>query len=87
MAAARCSARPELVSSCQGEIIASPDAYNPYWSFYLKPDSINFLEMQIEVGDANVMYVEEYLEEVGGKSTLPNNFWCPWSSRLVREMS
>ena len=74
-----------LKAHVQGTIIASPAAYNPGWSFHLNPDSIGFFEMQIEVCDANVTYVEEHLDEIGG-STLPRNFWCPWSSRLTREV-
>lgn len=70
----------------QGTIIAKPADYNPGWSFHLKPDSISFFGIQREGCDANVTYVEEHLEEIGG-STLPNNFWCPWSSKLVREIT
>lgn len=42
-------------------------------------------EMQIEVCDANVTYVEEHLDEVGG-GFLPKSFWCPWSSELEAEI-
>lgn len=70
----------------QGKIIPTAAPYNPNWSFHLEPDSIGFFEMQIEVCDANVTYVQEHLDEIGG-STLPNFFWCPWSSRLNREIT
>lgn len=70
----------------QGTVVRGRVPYNPAWSFHLDPDSIGFFEMQIEVCDANVTYVEEHLDEVGG-STLPKSFWCPWSSRLTREVS
>jgi hypothetical protein len=70
----------------QGTVIPSTAPYNPGWSFHLDPASIGFFEMQIEVCDANVTYVEEHLDEIGG-SFLPRSFWCPWSSRLVREIS
>ena len=70
----------------QGTVIPVPAAYNPGWSFHLDPASIGFFEMQIEVCDSNVTYVEEHLEEIGG-SFLPNSFWCPWSSRLIAEVS
>lgn len=69
----------------QGTIISRQAPYNPQWSFHLAPDSIGFFEFQIEVCDANVTYVQEHLDEIGG-SFLPRSFWCPWSSRLVREI-
>lgn len=70
----------------QGTIVKSRVPYNPGWSFHLDPASIGFFEMQIEVCDANVTYVEEHLDEVGG-STLPKSFWCPWSSTLTAEVT
>jgi hypothetical protein len=70
----------------QGTIIATSAPYNPPWSFHLDPSSIGFFEMQIELCDANVTYVEDHLDEIGG-STLPRNFWCPWSSRLAAEVT
>jgi|1185.fasta_scaffold297018_1 hypothetical protein len=59
--------------------------YNPQWSFHLIPGTIGVFEMQIEVCDANVTYVEAHLDEVGG-SFLPRSFWCPWSSELDSEV-
>lgn len=70
----------------QGTIVPSPAPYNPGWLFHLDPASIGFFEMQMEVCDSNVTYVEEHLDEIGG-SFLPNSFWCPWSSKLVAEVS
>lgn len=69
----------------QGTVVPQAQSYNPDWSFHLAPDSIGFFELQIEVCDANAIYVQEHLDEVGG-SFLPNSFWCPWSSRLVEEL-
>jgi hypothetical protein len=60
--------------------------YNPDWSFHLDPATIGFFEFQVEVCDANVTYIEEHLDEVGG-SLLARSFWCPWSSRLVAEVT
>lgn len=31
-------------------------------------------------------YVEKHLSDVGG-AFLPGNAWCPWSSRLIAEVS
>jgi hypothetical protein len=70
----------------QGTIVTSKVPYNPQWSFHLDPNTIDFFEMQIEVCDANVTYVEEHLDEIGG-STLPRKFWCPWSSRIFAEVT
>jgi hypothetical protein len=71
-------------SHIQGTIIPQRVPYNPKWSFHLAPKSIGFFEMQTEVCDSNVTYVEEHLDEIGG-STLPRSFWCPWSSKLSSE--
>jgi hypothetical protein len=70
----------------QGKVVKRRAPYNPRWSYHLDPDTISFFEMAIEVCDANMVYVEENLDEVGG-STLPNLHWCPWSSHLRRELS
>lgn len=40
----------------------------------------------MEVCDAAVDYVEENLADVGG-AFLPNSFWCPWGSRILRELT
>ncbi|MCX4151457.1 MULTISPECIES: hypothetical protein [Paraburkholderia] len=69
----------------EGKIISETAPYNPEWSFHLDPASINFFEMQVEVCDANLTYVEEHLQEIGG-AFLPRRFWCPWSSRLMAEV-
>lgn len=70
----------------QGTVVPTRMAYNPDWSFHLDPLSVDFFEVQIEVCDANVAHVEEHLDEVGG-SFLPRSFWCPWSSRVVAEVT
>lgn len=68
-----------------GTILKEKAAYNPNWSFHLDPKSIGFFELQAEVCDANVSWVQEHLKEIGN-STLPRNFWCPWSSKLIKEI-
>ena len=75
-----------LKGHVQGTIVKSNAPYNPDWSFHLDPASIGFFEWQIEVCDSNVTHVEEHLDEVGG-SYLPRSFWCPWSSKLLREIT
>jgi hypothetical protein len=68
-----------------GRLIKRQQPYNRRWSFYLDPDTINFFEVAIEVCDATTQYVEDHLDEAGG-AFLPGGHWCPWSSRLVREI-
>ncbi len=59
--------------------------YNPEWSFHYDPDTITFFTMAIEVCDSSIMYLEDHLDEACG-AFLPGCFWCPWSSRLTREV-
>lgn len=60
--------------------------YNELWPFYLVPNSIDFFSYATEVCDARPAYVEEHLEQVGVGGFLPNSRWCPWTSKLVREV-
>jgi hypothetical protein len=69
-----------------GRIIKRKQPYNPKCSYYLDPASITFFAMAIEVCDANISYVEDHLDEACG-AFLPACYWCPWSSRVVREIS
>lgn len=68
-----------------GKIVKEPVPYNPNWSFHLDPDSISFFESALEVCDATIEQVEDHLDEACG-SFLPDCTWCPWSSRLVKEV-
>ncbi|WP_431686809.1 calmodulin-binding protein [Hahella sp. NBU794] len=68
-----------------GYVTPSPTPYNPRWQYHLDTDTISFFEFSIEVCDASMQYVQEHLNEVGG-AFLPGNIWCPWSSKLVREV-
>jgi hypothetical protein len=52
----------------------------------LNPASISFFAIAIEVCDANMQYVEDHLDEACG-AFLPGCYWCPWDSRVVREIS
>lgn len=71
--------------SVMGTIVKSKQNYNPDWNYHLAPESVSFFEVAVEVCDANMRYVEEHLDEVGG-SFLPEDQWCPWSSRLTKEI-
>ena len=69
-----------------GRIIKRPADYNSKWSYQLNPDTIDFFAFAIEICDASTQYTEDHLDEAGG-AFLPGAFWCPWSSRLVKEVS
>ena len=69
-----------------GLVVKRPVSYNHPWKFYLNPQSISFFQVSTEVCDASIKFVEEHLSEVGG-SFLPGNRWCPWGSRLLKEVS
>jgi uncharacterized protein (TIGR03437 family) len=68
-----------------GVIVKEPACYNAPWSYHLDPKSIEFFSFAIEVCDGTMGYIEGHLDEVGG-ALLPGNRWCPWASRLVREI-
>ncbi|WP_211210632.1 calmodulin-binding protein [Hahella ganghwensis] len=68
-----------------GYITPHTAPYNSHWQYHLDTDTIHFFEFAIEVCDASIAYVQQHLDEVGG-AFLPNNIWCPWSSRLIREI-
>jgi hypothetical protein len=69
-----------------GKIVKAKKAYNPRWSYHLEPTTIDFVEAAVEVCDATPSYVEEHLKEAGN-AFLPGLTWCPWCSRLAREVS
>jgi hypothetical protein len=69
-----------------GTIIKSKAPYNPDWSFHLDPPTISFWQLSTEVCDASTRYVEDNLADIG-EAALPGNHWCPWSSRIVSEVS
>ncbi|MFI6512340.1 calmodulin-binding protein [Streptosporangium sp. NPDC050855] len=68
-----------------GRIVKRPAPYNPGWSYHYDPATIDFFDVAIEVCDATMPYVEDHLDEAGG-AFLPGLLWCPWTSRLVREV-
>ncbi|MEV5499762.1 calmodulin-binding protein [Nonomuraea fuscirosea] len=68
-----------------GRILKRTAPYNPRWSYNLNLDTVDFFDVAIEVCDATIPYVEDHLDEAGG-AFLPGLVWCPWTSRLVREL-
>lgn len=69
-----------------GRIIKRPADYNSNWGYQLDPSTIDFFAFAIEVCDASTQYTEDHLDEAGG-AFLPGGIWCPWNSRLVKEVS
>ena len=76
---------PQAEQRVTGKVVVGRAEYNEAWPFHLDPDSISLVGWSIEVCDATPMEIEDHLSQVGG-DFLPNNEWCPWSSRLVREV-
>jgi hypothetical protein len=69
-----------------GKIVKRDADHNPGWSYHLTPDSVRFFDAMFEICDASIPYVEDHLDEVGG-AFLPGLIWCPWDSRLTREIT
>lgn len=69
-----------------GRLVKRRQPYNPKWDFHMDPATVRFFAMAIEICDADMSYVQEHLDEVGG-AFLPGGHWCPWNSRLVREVT
>ncbi|KAN0040825.1 hypothetical protein ACTFIV_003361 [Dictyostelium citrinum] len=68
-----------------GRIKKSRQDYNPSYSYHLDPETVTFFSMAIEVCDASLEYVEDHLDEACG-AFLPGCFYCPWASKLTREI-
>ncbi|MGR6913301.1 BP74-related protein [[Actinomadura] parvosata] len=73
--------RPHVV----GRISKQSAPYNARWSYHFRPETVDFFDVAIEVCDATIPYVEDHLDEAGG-AFLPGLVYCPWTSRLVREL-
>ncbi|KFE62618.1 hypothetical protein [Hyalangium minutum] len=80
------SGKETMAVHVMGRIVKRQAPYNPRWSYHLDPATIAFFPMAIEVCDANMGYVEEHLDEACG-AFLPGCHWCPWDSKLVREVT
>jgi len=68
-----------------GRVVKEPADYNRPWSFHLAPDSISFFQNNNETCNAGIRDVEDRLQEAGG-NFLPGNKWCPWDSKVIKEM-
>jgi hypothetical protein len=79
------SGKDKTATQVTGIIVKQAACYNPPWSFHYDPDSIGFFDSATEVCDASIAYTESFLNDAGG-AFLPDNRWCPWGSRLLREI-
>jgi len=68
-----------------GTIEKSPVAYNPPWHYHLKPETVSFFEVAPEGCHSTIKDVEGRLSDAG-EEILPENFWCPWSSLMTKEV-
>jgi len=80
------SGEEKLEVHVMGRIVKTRKDYNPKWSYHLDPATIAFFTVAIEVCDADMHYVEDHLDEACG-AFLPGCMWCPWNSRVIREVS
>lgn len=80
--------RPGEPVNVLGRVVRGRVPYNEEYAFHLDPDSIELFAVQTEQCDATPFEVEENLEKVGVPDAgfLQNGIWCPWESRLVREV-
>jgi len=76
----------EPLKGVTGIIIPTRVDYNPNYSFHYDPNTVEFFEVAIEVCDSTFQYTEEHLAEAGG-AFLPGFRLCPWSSRVVEEIT
>ncbi len=68
-----------------GRVVATPGEYNSPWAFSLDSNSIQFFEQSVEVCDYPISLVESEIR-AQGQVNLPNQIWCPWSSKIVEEL-
>ncbi|MGV9269055.1 BP74-related protein [Kitasatospora sp. NPDC003701] len=72
--------------SVMGKVVKAPASYNKPWKYQLAPNTVSFFGMAVEACDASIAYVNDHLPEVGG-ALLPGSTWCPWQSKLTREVT
>jgi hypothetical protein len=68
-----------------GRIRKVKASYNPRFDYHIDPATVDFFQVAIEVCDSNMQYVNDHLDEACGPF-LPGCIWCPWDSRVVREV-
>jgi hypothetical protein len=66
-----------------GRLAAGDGGFNDPWSWHLLPETIEFVEVAIELCDGKPSFVEEDLDY--WLNTVRT--YCPWSARIVAEES
>ncbi|CEP12280.1 hypothetical protein [Parasitella parasitica] len=69
-----------------GRIIKGSQPYNPKFHFSFDSNTIDFFHYAPKACDSSLLYVEYHLSEVCG-AFLPNCQYCPWASKLTREVN
>ncbi|RDS81886.1 hypothetical protein DWU99_15815 [Dyella psychrodurans] len=71
-----------------GKVVRGRVEYNEEYPFYLDEKSIQLFSNTTEQCSATAFEVEEHIEKVGVPDAgfLQDGIWCPWDSRLVREI-
>lgn len=84
------SSNPPAERHVIGVIETTRVEYNQPWPFHFRPETVALFRMQTEQCDADPFTVEDNLALVGsernGKAFLKDHIWCPWDSRIVREV-
>jgi hypothetical protein len=75
-----------LAIHVMGKVRRRRARWNRPWHVILAPRSIRFFEVAVEVCDAAIAAVEQHRSGIGG-AYLPGRTWCPWGSRLLREVT
>jgi len=60
-----------------GKLDCTSGTYNCGWTWHLKPDTIRFAEITIEICDGRPSYVEAHC------STFADGTYCPWGTELI----
>lgn len=81
------SGKEKVSTHVMGIIVGKQADYNKQWHYYLDPSSIIFWESAIEVCDGSIQWVEDEIKKKVSCAGFPSCRWCPWSSKLVEEVS
>ena len=64
-----------------GIVLRGRAPYNEAWNFFIMPGSAFLFDSNPEACNVSPMDLEDRIDELG-----PMLAWCPWTSRLVREV-
>jgi hypothetical protein len=72
-------------SIVSGTIQKQPAVWNPNWTFFVRPSTVGLGQIFSQTCDVSVKYIQLDLQDAGG-TYLPNLYWCPSNSRILREL-